>query len=237
MPLNQHSLESHYRVAVIGAGIAGVTAANTLLASGKFSADDICVLEAADRIGGRVETRKFSNELSMNVELGAAWIHGTEGNPFIALAKKFGIEWKEVSPRNPWLHPIACSNFLMFDGSEQLSEDEVRETCLWQETLLEKLQQLRTTTEGLEAGETLTAVVDELVEQDEDLRALVASAPNGRKRLDMCVRLIEIWMGLTSDELQIADNFAGTDLVGYVASCLAAATERDMTNTCCCILF
>lgn len=215
MPLiNQASNSSSCRVAVIGAGIAGVTAANSLVSSGRFAPEDIRVLEAAGRIGGRVETCKFSSDLPMNVEIGAAWIHGTQGNPFIALAKKFGIEWKEVSPRNPWLHPSSCSDFLVFNGADQLSEEVVQETWKWHETLLEKLQQLRTTAEGFEDGKSLTAVVEDMVADDRDIQALVNSDPNGRKRLDMCVRLIETWMGLTSNELQVADNFAGTDLVG-----------------------
>ncbi|GAB9470724.1 Glucan 1,3-beta-glucosidase [Globisporangium polare] len=36
-----------------------------------------CVLEVGDEIGGHVHTRAFSDALLVNVEVGAAWIHGT----------------------------------------------------------------------------------------------------------------------------------------------------------------
>ena len=44
---------SEYRVAIIGAGIAGCTAARTLIENG---VNDVIILEATDRIGGRVRT-------------------------------------------------------------------------------------------------------------------------------------------------------------------------------------
>lgn len=44
---------THVKVAIIGAGIAGCTAARTLVQQG---IKDIVVLEATGRIGGRVKT-------------------------------------------------------------------------------------------------------------------------------------------------------------------------------------
>jgi monoamine oxidase len=55
---------------VIGAGMAGITAARDLAASGL----SVCVVEARDRIGGRVySVRDFCDE---PVEGGAEFIHG-----------------------------------------------------------------------------------------------------------------------------------------------------------------
>jgi monoamine oxidase len=55
---------------VIGAGIAGLTAAHDLLAA----EEAVTVLEARDRIGGRVWTdRTFAG---IPVEFGAEFIHG-----------------------------------------------------------------------------------------------------------------------------------------------------------------
>ena len=48
-------LVKHYKVVVVGAGVAGCTAAKFLLEN---CVDDICVLEATNRIGGRVHTVK-----------------------------------------------------------------------------------------------------------------------------------------------------------------------------------
>ncbi|KAG6618673.1 uncharacterized protein IUM83_01389 [Phytophthora cinnamomi] len=200
-----------YRVVVVGAGMAGVATANALLASGRFSAEDVCVLEAQDRIGGRIYTRPFSDELPVKVEVGAAWIHGTEGNPVAELAQKFGIELKEISPRNPWLHPSSCPDFVIYDGGRRLSGEEVDETWQWQELLLRKLQKLALSGEA--EGKALDATVKQLMDDDPELREITASNSNGRERLALCLHLVETWMGSTSEEMQI-DAFGEIDLMG-----------------------
>ena len=68
------------KVVVIGAGIAGLSAASKLYQSGQA---EVCVLEAGQRVGGRVHTGKIGDN---QVEFGAAWIHGTIANPIFDLA-------------------------------------------------------------------------------------------------------------------------------------------------------
>lgn len=58
-------------VVVVGAGLAGLTAGRQLAAAGR----DVVVLEARDRVGGRVETQT-SNGLT--VDLGGTWIGPTQ---------------------------------------------------------------------------------------------------------------------------------------------------------------
>lgn len=72
-------------VLVIGAGVAGMAAAQTLLRNGF----DVVVLEASDRIGGRLWTE---HDLGAPFEVGAGWIHGPEGNPMSVLAATVGAE-------------------------------------------------------------------------------------------------------------------------------------------------
>jgi phytoene dehydrogenase-like protein len=72
-------------VIVIGAGIAGLAAARDLTIDGY----DVLVLEARNRIGGRIWT---SRDLGLPADLGASWIHGFEDNPISRLAKRHGIE-------------------------------------------------------------------------------------------------------------------------------------------------
>jgi monoamine oxidase len=71
-------------VLVIGAGIAGLAAARHLALDGY----DVVVLEARDRIGGRIWT---SQALSIPADLGASWIHGFEDNPIARLARRYDI--------------------------------------------------------------------------------------------------------------------------------------------------
>ena len=58
-------------VVIVGAGVAGLAAAQQLLARGR----DVTVLEARDRIGGRIWTL-HDPELPVPIELGAEFLHG-----------------------------------------------------------------------------------------------------------------------------------------------------------------
>lgn len=49
---------------------------------------EVVVLEARDRIGGRLHTVEL---IGATVDLGGAWIHGPEGNPVAALAVEAGV--------------------------------------------------------------------------------------------------------------------------------------------------
>jgi len=65
-------------VVVIGAGVAGIAAATKLSQAGCA----VTLIEARDRLGGRVSTYRGWGG---TVELGAAWVHGTTGNPLVGL--------------------------------------------------------------------------------------------------------------------------------------------------------
>ncbi|MEO1458236.1 MAG: FAD-dependent oxidoreductase [Pseudomonadota bacterium] len=73
----------HGRIAVIGAGMAWLAAAERLAGAGRA----VVVLEPRERIGGRVWTDR---RLGVPLDLGASWIHGPDGNPVTALAERAG---------------------------------------------------------------------------------------------------------------------------------------------------
>lgn len=72
-------------IIIIGAGIAGLAAAKKLKEKG-FT---VTVLEAQDRVGGRLRTNH--NIGSIAFDEGASWIHGINGNPITSLAKDAGM--------------------------------------------------------------------------------------------------------------------------------------------------
>ncbi len=81
------------KVVVIGAGFSGIAAARALKKAGY----DVTILEARDRIGGRVCTdRRFETPL----DLGASWLHGGPGNPLKSVAKILGVKTRVSDYRN-----------------------------------------------------------------------------------------------------------------------------------------
>ena len=70
------------QVLVIGAGMAGLTAAKHLSQAGA----KVTVIEARDRIGGRTWTSDLWPDLP--VDIGASWLHGVTGNPLTVLADR-----------------------------------------------------------------------------------------------------------------------------------------------------
>jgi len=77
-------LDAFFDVIVVGAGYAGLSAARSLKDAGKH----ILLLEARDRVGGRVETRHLDQDLY--VDLGAQWIGPTQSKMY-ALLREFNI--------------------------------------------------------------------------------------------------------------------------------------------------
>ena len=75
------------RVAVVGAGVAGLACAGALIENGL----DPVVIEASDRVGGRVRSGDLDGA---PVDLGASWIHGVDGNPLAELAAEADVGLK-----------------------------------------------------------------------------------------------------------------------------------------------
>ncbi|XP_067394892.1 peroxisomal N(1)-acetyl-spermine/spermidine oxidase [Emydura macquarii macquarii] len=102
--------EARPRVLVLGAGLAGLGAAQRLHSSRAFP--HLRLLEATGRAGGRVCSQRLGGEV---VEMGAHWIHGpSKENPIFQLAAEYGLlEEKAMSQENQQIevggHPLLPS--------------------------------------------------------------------------------------------------------------------------------
>ncbi len=98
------------KVAIIGAGVAGLSAAHFLQKYGVSSV----VFEASSRIGGRVFTKREANCL---FEWGANWIHGNQKNPLFAFARKLKIE-TNLTPEESRNEQVFLSSKKAIRGAE-----------------------------------------------------------------------------------------------------------------------
>ena len=74
------------KLAVVGAGTGGLYTAMRLVDEGVFAANDICIFEATERVGGRIYSlRGFGPENDLTVDAGAyrTWPNFTVGSRFL----------------------------------------------------------------------------------------------------------------------------------------------------------
>ncbi|WP_062386642.1 flavin monoamine oxidase family protein [Demequina iriomotensis] len=100
---------------VVGAGVAGLAAARLLAGAGAR----VVVLEARDRVGGRVWTDRTAGHAT---DLGASWIHGVDGSPVAAAARALGMRTMEFTVGGYQAHsrPVA---YFSAAGTRMSAED------------------------------------------------------------------------------------------------------------------
>jgi len=104
------SFPSTVDVAIIGAGAAGLGAANALKDSGL----SVIVLEARDRVGGRAHTILAAPDVVFDV--GCGWLHSADENSFVLIAEALGFEINRDLP--PWRERAYGKAFPQIDRAE-----------------------------------------------------------------------------------------------------------------------
>ncbi|KAG8981827.1 hypothetical protein FRB94_009215 [Tulasnella sp. JGI-2019a] len=91
-----------YDVIIVGGGISGLTAARNLLKAGR----KVLILEARDRLGGRIHTFRSTEKDGIYADLGANFVHGMIGNPLTKIAHDLNLplEPSDLSARGTYHH-------------------------------------------------------------------------------------------------------------------------------------
>ena len=118
------------RVIVVGAGLAGLAAAQQLQQQGH----EVLVLEGRDRLGGRTVTSQLWPDLPL--DLGAGWIHGVQGNPITTLARTSGAtlvptDLEAIRVYGPDGRPLTSAQQARLD---QLDQQLSRRLDAWRDT-------------------------------------------------------------------------------------------------------
>lgn len=103
---------------MIGAGTAGISALAKLIENGYTN---VTLLEAEDRIGGRVYTIPFASNV---IDLGAQWVHGTRGNVVWEMIRRQNL--LDVTPKS-----FFQGWFISSEGQRQSDYLDIFSICEW----------------------------------------------------------------------------------------------------------
>ena len=181
------------RTLVIGAGLAGLSAARRLQEAGY----DVLVLEARDRIGGRVWTSTRWSELPL--DLGATWIHGVRGNPITALADGIQARRLRTEYERSVLHDVDGSQV---KGPRAAALDALREQLV---DALEHAQQRGRDVSVQAVADALATRMKATPAQRRDL-AFAVSASTEQEYAGSASQLSAHWF-------DAADGFDGGDVL------------------------
>ncbi|BFI42826.1 protein MpOMT24 [Marchantia polymorpha subsp. ruderalis] len=87
--------EECFKVAVVGGGLAGLSAAEVLSSSTIFRKEDVVVLEASSSLGGRILS--VSGLAPWPVEIGPEFLHGTQNSSIKKLVDEMGCVQRELN--------------------------------------------------------------------------------------------------------------------------------------------
>jgi len=172
------------RVAIVGAGFAGLRAADILLGRGVH----VTIFEARNRVGGRLCQARVGSHL---VDMGPNWIHGTQNNSILELVNATGTlthDWPE--------NQVAFGP----SGTALSPEDTVNSAELVWSLIGDAFKYSNESSAEIDEKLSLTDYIREHVEErvkghlDTDLKGSEYDAEIQRRK-DLVIKLAELWGG------------------------------------------
>ncbi|KAI4983084.1 hypothetical protein ZWY2020_023576 [Hordeum vulgare] len=139
------------RVIIVGAGMSGISAGKRLSEAG---ITDLVILEATDRMGGRIHNAKFAG---VNVEMGANWVEGV--NVEMGANWVEGVNGDEMNPIWTMANGTGGLNLRTFrsDFSHLAGNTYKQDGGLYDEKLVEKI--IERVDEVAESGRKLSSAL------------------------------------------------------------------------------
>lgn len=199
------SRRSAKRVVVVGAGFAGLACAHELAAAGF----DVTVVEARNRIGGRVLT--FGDWIPDRTVEGGAELIGSNHPAWVSYAEKFGLEFLDLTEDEEAYAPIEL-------GGRLLSEEEAG--TVWEE-MVGVASRLNALARPIDADAPWTAPDASTLD-----KRPFQSWIDEQEASDLCKKALRV--------LFSSDNGVDTDkssLLGMLAAIKGGGVERYWTDS------
>lgn len=179
------------KVCIIGAGVAGLKTAHTLLSDPQspFKSDDVVIVEAQDHIGGRIYTDSKSSKIGATYDLGASWFHDILTNSVLRDSIASGI----FDPKLDGYFDDRSTVYFSSDVNGKIDVEELK--------LVQVVAEIEAFIEIHYANvETEDMLLREVVALYMDERNPFLSLEQ-KKFCSRMMRYLELWYGLDSDRI------------------------------------
>lgn len=160
-------------IGVVGGGVAGLRCADILLHYGF----DVTILEGRSRLGGRLHQERLPN--GHLVDLGPNWIHGTNSNPIMDLARL------TKTPTSAW-----DTQASVFDEHGQLLDAKDSDECstiMW-DIIQAAFKHSENHSADISPDESLADFFRTKI-----LEIIPETADNYRRKREIVIQMTELW--------------------------------------------
>ncbi|PLW33311.1 hypothetical protein PCANC_05100 [Puccinia coronata f. sp. avenae] len=214
-PSHPHQSPAPIDVIILGAGMAGLTAGLGLARAGH----PVTILEARDRVGGRIDSHDWSNG---SIDLGASFLHGIDGNPLVNLLKEFDEPLHFENEADPIkIYPYQADK-LSDQASKELYEHANKTffstARTFSQSMLLPHSSPTSPGSGLTCNPTPKSLYDFLLESPSSPLYTSHHTPAEKNILQEIVNSLDSWTGASSEQVSLRwwgfeKEFTGIDVV------------------------